>query len=161
MAHLGHDRSDATRAQPRGAASHQFGECAEELAFGERRLERKEVREDSDDHQQFLCRVAFHEGQERRVQRIRNFDLVRVLTQEEHTLIDQLADNETKDLAEITTGDQFLRDIRQRMRMSCGRRCDVGVPQTPVHRACLTFRLLSDRTLSSEDVRVQKNQTRP
>ena len=73
------------------------------------------MREDPDDHQQFLCRVAFHEGQERRVHRIRNFDLVRILTQEEHTLIDQLADNETKDLAEITTGYQFLRDTRQRM----------------------------------------------
>ena len=76
------------------------------------------MREDPDDHQQFLCRVTFHEGQERRVQRISNFDLVRILTQEEHTLIDQLADDETKDLAEITTRDQFLRDIRQRMR--CG-----------------------------------------
>ena len=107
-AHLAHDRSDPARAQPRGAASHQFGEGAEELAFGERRLEGKEVREDADDHQKFLCRVALHEGKEGRVQRVRNFDLVRVLTQEEHTFIDQFADNETQDLAEIATGDQFL-----------------------------------------------------
>ena len=49
------------------------------------------------------------------MQSIRNFDFVRILTQEEHTPIDKLADNDTKDFAEITTRYQFLRDIRQRM----------------------------------------------
>ena len=63
---------------------------------------------DTDDHQQFLCWVALHQREERRVQRIRYFELVRVLSQEEHTFIDQLADNETQDFAQITTGDQFL-----------------------------------------------------
>jgi hypothetical protein len=108
VSHLAHDRSDTTRTQPRGTASHKFGEGAEELAFGEGRLERKEVSEDADDHQKFLCRVALHQGEEGRVERIRDFDLVRVLTEEEHAFIDQFADNETQDLAEITTGDQFL-----------------------------------------------------
>ena len=105
VAHLAHDRGNAASAQPRSSASYQFSERAEELALGERCLEREEVREDTDDHQQFLCRIAFHEREERRVQRVRNFDLVRVLTQEEHTFIDQLADNETEDLPKITTGD--------------------------------------------------------
>ena len=63
---------------------------------------------DADDHQQFLCWVALHEREECRVQRIRYFELVRVLSQEEHTFIDQLTDNEAQDFAQITTGDQFL-----------------------------------------------------
>jgi hypothetical protein len=66
------------------------------------------VREDADDHQQFLCRVALHEREECSVEDIRAFDLVRVLAEEEDTLIDQLADNETQDLAQISTRDQFL-----------------------------------------------------
>jgi hypothetical protein len=94
VAHLAHDRSNAACAQPRSAASYELGKCAEELAFGKRRLERKEVREDADDHQQFLCWIALHEREERRVERISYFDLVRILTQEEHTLIDELNDNE-------------------------------------------------------------------
>ena len=108
VTHLAHDRRNTARAEPRGAASDQFSECAEELAFGECGLERKEMTEDTDDHQQFLCWVALHEREECRVQRIRYFELVRVLSQEKHTFIDQLADNETQDFSQITTGDQFL-----------------------------------------------------
>ena len=99
------------------------------------------MREDADDHQQLLCRVALHEREERGVERIRNFDLVRVLAQEEHTFIDQLADNETQDLAQIATGDQFLRGMHSQGGHDAKRRCDVGVPQRPVHRACSMFRL--------------------
>ena len=66
------------------------------------------MREDADDHQQLLRRVALHERKERGVQHVWTFDLVRVLAQEEHTFIDQLADDETQDLAQIATGDQFL-----------------------------------------------------
>ena len=108
VTHLGHDRRNAAQAQHRHAAPHQLGECAEEPAFGERRLERKEVREDADDHQQLLCRFTLYEREERSVQHIRIFDLVHVLAQEEHTCIDQLADNKTQDLAQIATGDQFI-----------------------------------------------------
>ena len=64
--------------------------------------------EDADDHQEFLCRVTFHERQERGVEHVGAFDFVRVLSEEEDTLIDQLADNEAQDLSEISTRDQFL-----------------------------------------------------
>ena len=108
VVHLAHDRGDATRAQSRSTAPDELGERAEELTLGERRLEREKVREDADDHQQLLRRVALHERQERGVEHIRAFDLVRVLAEEEDTLIDQFADNEAQDLAEISTRDQFL-----------------------------------------------------
>ncbi len=51
VTHLAHDRRNTARAEPRGAASDQFSERAEELAFGECGLERKEMTEDTDDHQ--------------------------------------------------------------------------------------------------------------
>ena len=66
------------------------------------------MREDADDHQQFLCRVALHKREERGVEHVGAFDLVRVLPEEEDALIDQLADNEAQDLAQISTRDQFL-----------------------------------------------------
>lgn len=126
VTHLAHDRGDAARTQPRRAAPDQLGERAEELAFGERRLEREKVREDADDHQQFLRRVHLHQREEGGVQRIRNFDLVRVLAQEEHAFIDQLADNETQDLPQITTGDQFLIFRGTRSRLEGIRRREAG-----------------------------------
>jgi hypothetical protein len=53
--------------------------------------------------------LAFGEcGLERKDQRIRYFKLVRVLPQEEHTIIDQPADNESQDFPQITTGDFFF-----------------------------------------------------
>ena len=79
VTHLAHDRSDPTRAEPRSATTDQLSERAEELAFGERRLEREKVGEDADDHQQLFRRVALHEREERGVERVWYFDLVRVL----------------------------------------------------------------------------------
>lgn len=118
MAHLAHYRGNAARTQPRSSAAYELGKCTEELAFGKCRLERKEVREDADDHQQFLGWIALHKREERRVERIGYFDLVRILTQEEYTFIDKLADNEAEDLPEITTRDQFLLRTGERMQMA-------------------------------------------
>lgn len=43
----------------------------------------------------------FHQRKECCVEAIWYFDLVRILTQEEHTLIDELADDKSKNLAEV------------------------------------------------------------
>jgi hypothetical protein len=106
ITHLAHDRRNTARAEPRSAAFDQFSERAEELAFGECGLEHKEMTKDTDGRQQFLCWVGLHGREERRVQRIRYFELVRVLSQEEHTFIDQ--NNETQYLPQITAGDPFF-----------------------------------------------------
>lgn len=108
IVHLAHYRSDAARAETRSAAPNELSERAEELALREGSLEREEMGKYTNDHQELLCRVALHEREERGVKHIRAFDLVCVLSEEEHTLVDQLADNEAQDLAQITTRDQFL-----------------------------------------------------
>ena len=64
--------------------------------------------EDADDHEQLVTRVELHEREERGVERVRDFDLVRVLPEEEHTLVDELADDEPEDFAEVAAGDELL-----------------------------------------------------
>ena len=130
IVHLAHYRSNAARAETRSAAPDELSERAEELALREGSLEREEMGEYADDHQELLCRVALHEREERGVKHIRAFDLVCVLSEEEHTLVDQLADNEAQDLAQITTRDQFLffflckkkvTRVRRRLQVPVGR----------------------------------------
>lgn len=58
VSHLTNDRRDPTRRHPCRTPSDQFRERAEELPFGERRLQCEEVGEDADDHEQFFGRVA-------------------------------------------------------------------------------------------------------
>jgi hypothetical protein len=86
--HLAHDRSDSARAQACRAAPDELSKRAEELALGECSLEREEMREDADDHQELLCRIALHEREERGVEYVGAFDLVCVLSEEEHTFVD-------------------------------------------------------------------------
>jgi hypothetical protein len=107
VTHPVQDRCNTARDEPRSAASDQFSECAEKLVFGVCGFEQK-MTKDTDDHQQLLYLVALREREERRVQRIWYFEAVRVLPHEEHTIIDQLADNESQYFPQITTGDQFL-----------------------------------------------------
>lgn len=52
--------------------------------------------------------APLHQTQERRIHRIRNLELVRVLAQEEHTVVDELANDQSEDLAEVATRDEFL-----------------------------------------------------
>ena len=106
--HPAHDRRDTARAQPRRAPAHKLRERAEELALGERRLEREEVVEDADDHEELLGGVHLHEREEGGVERVRDLDLVRVLPEEEHALVDELADDEPQDLAEVPPRDELL-----------------------------------------------------
>lgn len=106
--HPPHDRRNPTRTQPRRPAPNQFRQCAEELALRQRRLHREKVREYPDDHQQLIGRIALHQREERRVERVGVLELVRVLAQEEHAVVDELADDETQDLAEVAAGDEFL-----------------------------------------------------
>jgi len=42
--------------------------------------------------------VPFHQGQESSVEGVSHLDLVCILTQEEDTFVDQIADDETQDL---------------------------------------------------------------
>lgn len=56
--------------------------------------------------------APLHQTQERRVHRVRNLEFVRVLAQEEHTVVDELANDEPEDLAEVATRDEFL-DIHE------------------------------------------------
>ena len=64
--------------------------------------------ENADDHEQLVRRVHLHQGEERGVERVRDLDLVRVLPKEEHALVDELADDEPQDLAEVPPGDGLL-----------------------------------------------------
>ena len=59
---LRHDGGDAARGEARGAAADELGERAEELALGECGLQGEEVREDADDHEEFVCDVAVGAG---------------------------------------------------------------------------------------------------
>ena len=43
--------------------------------------------------------LPFHQGQESSIKGVRYLNFVRVLTQEEDTLIDQIADDESQDLS--------------------------------------------------------------
>lgn len=137
IVHLAHDRSDATGAETRGAAPDELSERAEELALCEGSLEREEMGEYAYDHQELLCRVALHKREERGVEHIRAFDLVCVLTEEEHTLVDQLADNEAQDLAQISTRDQFLEKKKSRGQRVATSACGTWecVPRMLVRRA--------------------------
>lgn len=85
------------------------------MALCERRLEREEVVEDTDDHQQLLRRVEFHEREESGIERVRDLDLVRVLAEEEHTLVDELADDQPQDLAEVPARDELLKGLFTRL----------------------------------------------
>ena len=85
--------------------TNQLRQCAEELALSQRRLDCEEVGEDADDHEQLVRRVALHEREERGVERVGNLDLVRVLAEEEHALVDELADDEAQDLAKVAARD--------------------------------------------------------
>lgn len=52
--------------------------------------------------------LPFHERQEGGFKNIWNLKLVSFLTQEEYTLVDQLANNQSHDLAKVSSRDQFL-----------------------------------------------------
>ena len=137
IVHLAHDRSDAAGAETRGAAPDELSERAEELALCEGSLEREEMGEYAYDHQELLCRVALHKREERGVEHVGAFDLVCVLTEEEHTLVDQLADNEAQDLAQISTRDQFLEKKKSRGQRVATSACGTWecVPRMLVRRA--------------------------
>lgn len=47
--------------------------------------------------------APLHQTQERRIHRIWNLELIRVLTQEQHTVINELANYESENLAEVAT----------------------------------------------------------
>ena len=115
VSHLANYRSNATGAQTSSAAADEARKCTEELAFGQSRLERKEVTEDADDHKKLFGRVALHEGEEGCVEGVGDLKLVGVLTEEENTIVDELADDQTQDLAEIATGDELLECLFARL----------------------------------------------
>ena len=115
VSHLAHDRRDSARAQARRTAPNELGERAEELALGEGGLEREEVVEDADDHEELLGGVHLHEREEGGVERVRDLDLVRVLPEEEHALVDELADDEPQDLAEVPPRDELLERLLARL----------------------------------------------
>ena len=64
--------------------------------------------EDADDHEQLVRRVHLHEREEGGVERVRDLDLVRVLPEEDDALVDELADDEPQDLAEVPARDELL-----------------------------------------------------
>ena len=99
ITHLANDCSNTARTEASSAAADEARERTEELTLCQCGLEREEVAEDANDHEKLFGRVALHERQEGCVERIRNFELVGVLTEEKHTLVDQVANDETKDLA--------------------------------------------------------------
>ncbi len=94
------------------------------------------MREDADDHEQFVSRVAFHERQEGSIERVRDLDLVGVLPEEQNTLVDQLADDQAENLAQISAGDEFLWK-RERV---VDIRTQEYAPRTLARRACLRSR---------------------
>lgn len=51
------------------------------------------MREDADNHQELIRRVAFHERKERCVEAVWLVEFVRVLTKEKNTFIYELADD--------------------------------------------------------------------
>ena len=64
--------------------------------------------EDADDHEELVGRVHLHEREEGSVERVRDLELVRVLAEEEHALVDELADDEAEDFAEVPPRDELL-----------------------------------------------------
>ena len=106
--HLADDRRDPTSTEPRRPPPDKLRQRAEKLPLRERRLEREEVVEDADDHEQLVRRVHLHEREEGGVERVRDLDLVRVLPEEDDALVDELADDEPQDLAEVAARDELL-----------------------------------------------------
>ena len=64
--------------------------------------------EDADDGEQFVGRIAFHEAEEGRVKAVGPLQLVCILTGKDDTVVDKLADNQTQDLAQVSSRDEFL-----------------------------------------------------
>lgn len=59
--------------------------------------------------------ARFDEGEERRVERVGLLDLVRLLAEEEHTLVNHLAHDETEQLSEVETRDLLLEALLARL----------------------------------------------
>lgn len=57
--------------------------------------------------------APLHQTQKRRIHRVWYLKLIRVLAQEQHTVVDELAYHEPEDLPEVATRDEFL-DVHKR-----------------------------------------------
>jgi hypothetical protein len=108
---LGDNGGDTTCRETGRAGADEDGKLAEELTFLEGGLDTEEVVEDTDGHEQLVGGVGLHEREEGSVERVSLLELVRVLAEEEVTRVDELAENETEDLAEVETGNHLLKRL--------------------------------------------------
>ena len=87
--------------------------------------------------------LRLDEGKERGVESEGDLDLVGDLSEEELSIVDELADNETEDLSEVETGDHLLESLvktRRERRTKSARALHLLLPKTDV--AYLLVRLV-------------------
>jgi len=105
---LADNSSDTTSRKSSGSSSNQRGELLEELSLFVGGFETKEVGEDTNDSEEFVGGVRLHEREEGGIERIGLFELVGVLTEEEISIVDELAEDQSEDFSEVKTGNHLL-----------------------------------------------------
>jgi hypothetical protein len=111
---LADNSSNTTSRQPSSPSSNQSSQFLKELPLFVCSFQSKEMGEDSNNSQQFIGRVGFHEGQERSVECVGFFELVGVLSKEEISVVDEFTENESEDFSEVETGNHFLERLFSR-----------------------------------------------
>ena len=122
VALLADEGGDATSAKTSGTGADESGKLLEELTLFNGSLDTEEVSEDTNNGQELVgsvaiisnalsCNSPLHQGQEGSVKVEGLLELVSVLTQEEISLVDELADDETEDFAEVKTGNHLLKRL--------------------------------------------------
>ena len=126
VAVLADDGGDTTGGKTGSSGTNEDRKLLEEFSLLVGGLNTEEVREDTDDSEQLVSRVAriskgtsrnaadlpLHQTQEGCVERVSLLQLVRVLAQEQVSGINQVANDQTEDLSEVETGDHLLECLR-------------------------------------------------
>jgi hypothetical protein len=105
---LANNSSNTTSRQPSSPSSNQSSQFLEELPLFICSFQSKEMGEYTNNSQQLVGRIGFHERQECSVECVGFFELVGVLSKEEISVIDEFAENESEDFSEVETGNHLF-----------------------------------------------------